>query len=286
MVLKRNEYPVGVPCWIDAAQPDPDAAVRFYGELFGWEMENVMPAGSPRSYFIARLDGLAVAGVRPLADDIGPNAFWSTYVCVESADRAATKATQAGGSLVAAPFDVGDAGRTAAIADPTGAMFCIWEPKSHKGAEAVNANATWNWSELNTRDLEAAKSFYGAVFGWKASTVELGGQESVMWRLPGYGDFLETLDPGVRRRHEDFGAPEGFSDAIGWMSSQAADDKRPPHWSITFATDDTHAVADRAADLGGSVLVPPFDAEVVRVAVLADPQGAVFAVNQFAPEGL
>jgi uncharacterized protein len=85
-----------------------------------------------------------------------------------------------------------------------------------KDAEAVNANATWNWSELNTRDPEAAKRFYGTVFGWQASTVELGGQESVMWLLPGYGDFLETLDPGVRRRHEDSGAPEGFSDAIAW----------------------------------------------------------------------
>jgi predicted enzyme related to lactoylglutathione lyase len=284
-VLKRDEYPPGVPCWIDTAQPDPDAAVRFYGKLFGWEFENVMPADSPRSYLIARLDGLGVAGVRPLADEMGPGAFWSTYVCVESADEAATKATQAGGSLAAAPFDVGDAGRTAAIADPAGAVFCVWEPKSHKGAEAVNANATWNWSELNTRGPEAATSFYGRVFGWKASAVELGGHESVMWLLPGYGDFLERLDPGLRRRHEDFGTPEGFSDAIAWMSSQAADDERPPHWSVTFATDDTRAIADRAAELGGSVLVPPFDAEVVRVAVLADPQGAVFAVNRFEPEG-
>lgn len=284
-MLKRDEYPRGVPCWIDTAEPDPDAAVRFYGELFGWEFENVMPADSPRSYFVARLDGLTVAGVRPLADEMGPDAFWSTYVCVESADEAATKATQAGGSVAAAPFDVDDVGRTAAIADPARAVFCVWEPKSHKGAEVVNASATWNWSELNTRDPEAAKSFYGTVFGWKARTVELGGQESVMWLLPGYGDFLETLDPGVRRRHEDFGAPEGFSDAIAWMSSQAADDERPPHWSVTVATDDTRAIADRTAGLGGSVLVPPFDAEVVRVAVLADPQGAVFAVNQFEPEG-
>lgn len=206
-MLKRDEYPPGVPCWIDTAQPDPDAAVRFYGELFGWEFENVMPADSPRSYFIARLDGLGVAGVRPLADEMGPGAFWSTYVCVESADEAATKATQAGGSLAAAPFDVGDAGRTAAIADLAGAVFCVWEPKSHKGAEAVNANATWNWSELNTRGPEAATSFYGRVFGWKASAVELGGHESVMWLLPGYGDFLERLDPGLRRRHETSGPP-------------------------------------------------------------------------------
>jgi uncharacterized protein len=236
-----------------------------------------------RPYFIASLDGLGVAGVRPLVEEV--DAFWSTYVCVESADEAAARATQAGGSLAAEPFDVGDAGRTAAIADPAGAVFCVWEPKSHKGAEAVNANATWNWSELNTRDPEAAKSFYGTVFGWKASTVELGGHESIMWLLPGYGDLLEKLDPGLRRRHEDFGTPEGFSDAIAWMSSQAADDDRPPHWSVTFATDDTRAIADRTVDLGGSVLVPPFDAEVVRVAVLADPQGAVFAVNQFEPEG-
>jgi hypothetical protein len=130
-----------------------------------------------------------------------------------------------------------------------------------------------NWSELN------AKSFYGAA-------VELGNDEAVMWRMPGDGDFLETLDPDIRRRHEDVGAPEGSTDAIAWMSAMTADDDRPAHWSVTFAVDDTRAIADRTVELNGSVLGTAFDGEVGRIAVLADPQGAAFAVNQFAPEGL
>lgn len=177
---------------------------------------------------------------------------------------------------------MGDAGRTAAIADPAGAVFCVWEPRSHKGAEPVHANATWNWSGSTPATPEAAKSFYGTVFGWKASTIELGGHESIMWLLPGYSDFLEKLDPGLRRRHEDFGTPEGFSDAIAWMSSQAADDDRPSHWSVT-----RRHPGDRRQDRRSRWIGPraALGAEVVRVAVLADPQGAVFAVNQFEPEG-
>ena len=97
---------------------------------------------------------------------------------------------------------------------------------------------------------------------------------------------LRRLPGGDRPRHAKFGAPEGFSDAIAWMSALAPDDDRPAHWSIKFAVDDTRATAERTIELGGPVLVEPFDAEAVRIAVLADPQGAVFAVNQFESEGL
>jgi len=284
-VPKRDEYPWSVPCWIDTGQPDPDAAMRFYGGLFGWEFQRVTASDSPGPYFLAHLNGLAVAGVWPLPDQMGPEALWASYVCVESADHAVARASDAGGSVVTEPFDVSDAGRMAVLDDPAGATFCVWEPRGRRGAESVNAPGTWNWSELNTPDPEAAKGFYGTVFGWEASALEIGGGDTIMWRLPGYGDFLEQLNPGTLQRHKDFGAPEGFSDAIAWLSEQAPDDVRPPHWSVTFASDDVHTHAEKAVELGGAVIVEPFDAEAVRAAVLADPQGAKFAVNQFEPEG-
>jgi uncharacterized protein len=104
--------------------------------------------------------------------------------------------------------------------------------------------------------------------------------------VPGYGDFLEQRDPDVRRRMADVGAPEGFEDAVAWLVPMTSDqfpDDTPPHWSITFAVDDADAIADRAAKLGGRVLVPPMDAPWVRMAVLSDPQGAAFTASKFTP---
>lgn len=167
-----------------------------------------MPSESRRPYYIARLDGLDVAGVGPLPDGIASEAFWTSYVCVQSADETATLAKEAGGRLAVQPFDMLSAGRMAAIADPSGALFCIWEPKEHRGAELVNAAGAWNWSELHTRDLDDATRFYQALFGWETSVVQVGADEAIMWLLPGYADFLERLDPGIRRRHEEYGAPE------------------------------------------------------------------------------
>jgi uncharacterized protein len=58
----------------------------------------------------------------------------------------------------------------------------------------------------------------------------------------------------------------------------------PPHWSITFAVDDADATAARAAELGGEVVVAPFDAPYVRMTVLRDPQGAQFSASKYVPE--
>jgi uncharacterized protein len=173
------------------------------------------------------------------------------------------------------PFDVAGAGRMAVLADPAEAVFCVWEAGRHRGAEIVNAPGTWNWSDLHTGDPEGAKAFYGAVFGWEASTLDFG----TMWRLPGYGDALAEIDPEIRLRHAEAGAPEGFSDAIGWLVPAAGDE--PSRWSVTFAVDDADAIADRAAELGGTATVPPFDAGPARIAVLRDPQGAQFTVSRY-----
>ena len=262
-----TRYPPGVPCWVDVATSDLDASSAFYAGLFDWAVEQETPDDP---YRIARLGGREVAGLRELA---GAPPGWTTYVRVEDAGAGAARVSAAGGQVMLGPFDV-VGGRVVACADPAGAAFCLWEPGGREGAELVNASGSWNWSDLETPDQEGAAAFYGAVAGWEA--VPMG--DVAMWRLPGYGDFLAARDPDLRRRHGKAGVPPGFSDAVGWLAH--GDEAR---WSVTFAVDDADAVAARAAELGGTVVTPPFDAGPARVALLADPDGAGFSVSRYAP---
>jgi len=278
----RDGYPPGVPCWVDTRQPDPDAAAEFYGGLFGWELEDAMPAGSDAKYLIARIRGRDVAAISSPPEAASPMATWNTYVWVASADETTAKARDAGGQVVMEPFDVMDAGRMAVLADPEGAVFCLWQAKEHTGAQVVNEHGTVNFNGLNTRDPEGAKAFYGAVFGW--STLELG-PGNAMWTLAGYGDHLEELNPGAREQMAAVGAPSGFEDVVAAVNTIGDDQADvPPHWNVTFGVDDADAIADRATELGGDLLVPPTDAPWVRMTVIRDPQGATFSANQFVPE--
>jgi uncharacterized protein len=288
-MIERDEYPAGVPCWIDTSQSDPDAAASFYGGLFGWEFEDRMPDDAAGRYLVARLHGRDVAAVGSQQDEAAPAPVWNMYVRVDSADDAAAKATNAGGSVITEPFDVLDAGRMAVLSDRENAVFCVWEAKVHRGAQLVNEPGTWNFSEFNTRDLDGAKEFYGALFGWETETIEGGGMEFTFWRLDGYGDFLASLDPEIRKRQRESGAPEGFADAVAWLQPMGGDQfppELPPHWSITFAVDDADASAAKVTELGGKVLVPPFDAGPTRVAAVSDPAGAAFTVSRYYPDAL
>jgi uncharacterized protein len=281
-MLERDGYLPGVPCWVDTSQRDPEAAVAFYSGLFGWDFDDSMPPGSAGRYFIARLRGGDVAAVGSVPEDGSAIAVWNTYVWVQSADEAASKVRDAGGRVAIDPFDVTDAGRMAVLTDPDGAAFSVWQARAHKGARIVNEPGSLNFNGLNTRDAEGAKSFYSSVFGWE--TLGLG-DDAEMWRLPGYGEFLEQSDPGLRRRMAESGAPEGFEDVVATLNPIRDDQPDvPAHWSVTFAVDDADATAERAAELGGHVVVPPFDAPWVRMTVIADPQGATFTASKFVPE--
>jgi hypothetical protein len=279
---ERDGYIPGVPCWVDTSQPDPEAAVDFYSGLFGWEFRDAMPPESEGKYFIARLRGGDVAAVGSIPEGAPPMAMWNTYVWVESADQTASKVLDAGGKALMDPFDVMDAGRMAVFADPEGAAFCVWQAKENKGARIVNEAGSLNFNDLNTRDPEGAKSFYGSVFGWR--TLGLAGGFT-MWTLPGYGDYLEQSDPGLRERMADTGAPAGFEDVVASLNPIAGDQPQiPPHWGVTFAVDNADATAEKATALGGQVVVPPFDAPWVRMTVITDPQGATFTASKFVPE--
>jgi uncharacterized protein len=281
-VPDRDGYIAGVPCWIDTSQPDAAAAAEFYGGLFGWELEDVMPPDAGMQYFMARIRGRDVAAVSGIGEGAPPIATWNTYIWVDSADETAEKVRAAGGGVMMEPFDVMDAGRMAVFTDPEGAVFMVWQANQHKGSQVVNEHGTNNFNTLNTRDVEGAKRFYGAVFGWE--TLDLGGG-SLMWTLPGYGDHLEELSPGLRKGMEEMGAPRGFEDVVAAVQPIPADQPdTPAHWSLTFAVDDADEIAAKATELGGTVLVPPFDAPWVRMAVIADPQGATFVASKFVAE--
>jgi predicted enzyme related to lactoylglutathione lyase len=278
---ERDGYIPGVPCWVDTSQPDPEAALDFYTGLFGWEFESMMPADSPGKYFTARLRGGDVAAVGSIPEAMPAVAMWNTYIWVASADDTAARVTDAGGTVVMEPFDIMDSGRMAVFTDPEGATFCVWQPKEHRGARIVNEHGSLNFNGLNTRDVDGAKSFYGSVFGWTTLALPAG----EMWTLPAYGDHLERDSPGLRKQVAEMGGPEGFVDVVASINPIPGDQPdTPPHWSVTFGVDDAHATAAKATELGGKVIVPPFDAPWSRPTVIGDPQGATFIASQFVLE--
>jgi len=278
---ERDGYIPGVPCWVDSSHPDPEAAVAFYSSLFGWDCEDVMPPGAESKYFVARIRGGDVAAIGSTPAGAPSTATWNTYIWADSADTTASKVVGAGGAVLSEAFDVMDAGRMAVCADPDGAAFCVWQASQHRGARIVNEPGALVLNGLRARDKETARSFYGAVFGWQTLTIDAG----EMWALPGYGDHLERSHPGLRRQMKQLGAPDGFEDVVASLQAirengQAA----PPHWVVTFATDDADAIARRASELGGNVVLAPFDAPWARNTMIADPQGATFIASKFVPE--
>jgi len=279
-VPERNGYIPGVPCWVDTNQPDPEAAAAFYGQVFGWKLEDSMPPGSDSHYFIGRIRDGDVAAISSIPPGAPSTATWNTYIWVDDADATAANVRTAGGAVVTEPFDVMDVGRMAVLADPEGAAFCVWQAGRHKGATVVNEHGAVNFNTLAARDTERAAAFYRAVFGWETLSLPSG----EMWTLPGYGDHLEEMTPGLRRQMEEMGAPDGFIDVIAALAPIATGDTAPAHWSVTFGVDDADAIVRQAEELGGEVVNGPLDAPWTRMAVIKDPQGATFIASQFVPE--
>ena len=272
-VQEREGFPPGVPCWIDTQQPDRDAALRFYGAVFGWSFENHLQRGD-RAYDLATLDGRVVAAIGSGPSDT--TATWTTYIGVDDVEAAVANVEAAGGTVVAPPLRAGSAGRLALVTDPTGANLALWEPGRRKGVERVNEPGSWNWSLLSTPDPAGAAVFYAEVFGWET---DLDAPGPKLVRLPGYADFLEQFDPELRARHAAGGVPEGFSDAVAWiLPSRGA-----AFWAVTFSVADADAAAQAAEQEGGRVVSGPTDTEWTREVVLADPAGATFTASAFRP---
>lgn len=268
----RDHYPPGVPCWVETLTADPAAAQRFYSGIFGWEFvgSGPLPEPGPAEYFVARHHDHDVAGIAPLPPEpmTAPPPAWGTHVSVADVEQAAARAVSAGGSLPLEPFDALPAGRLAVVADPAGAVICLWEPGSRPGAALVNEPSAWAMSMLSTSDPEGAQAFYGELFGWRAEAFEAGpGPTMWLWRLPGYVGG-EPEQPVPR-------------DVVAVMA--ALDESVPgpgPHWGVDFWIADADAAAAAAAELGGSVVATPVEVAGFRRTVLADPQGAVFSASQ------
>jgi predicted enzyme related to lactoylglutathione lyase len=242
-----TRYDHGVPSWVDIGTPNPQAALEFYGDLLGWEGQDMGEEAG--HYTIVSRAGKQVAAISP-AQDPGPPR-WTTYVNVDDVDAVIKKAEAAGGSVIVAPMDVMTAGRMAIIADTTGAVIALWQPKDHIGAQMVNEPGAFTWSELSTSDLTKSKAFYSEVFGW------------------GWGGADEYAEAQVGGR------------TIGGAMPRSPDmpAEVPDSWLVYFSTADVDADAKKAADKGATIVVPPTDIpDTGRFAVLLDPQGAAFAL--------
>lgn len=252
---ERTSYEPGTPCWVElSGTPDVDASEAFYRDLLGWEIPEQPNSAELGGYRRAKLDGRDVAGVSPKMQDDQP-CVWATYVSVEDADATLAEVREAGGTVIVEPLDVMGMGKMAVFADPTGAVCGIWEPGTFVGAELVNEDGTFGWNELGTRDVPAAREFYGRVFGWTVEEQE----------MPGMGTYHVWKDGEAVRG--------GMIDLTGMAPEEV-----PPHWLVYFTVPDADAAAATTKAAGGQLLNGPIDIPVGRIAMLMDAQGAMFAV--------
>ena len=248
---ERERHDPGSFSWTDLSTPDAQASKDFYGGLLGWEFDDspIPEEAGGGVYVMARLGGRSAAAMYETSER---HPAWASYVTVEDADETAARAGELGASLLAEPFDVMDVGRMSTIQDPTGAVFCIWQPRLSIGAEIVNGPGALSLNQLNTTDPEAAERFYGELFGWRFERVN--GSDTPYWGI--YRG--ERVNAGMMQLPG--GAPA------------------PPHWLVYFGIDDIEAAAEQIGSAGGTVMIPPQEVPGGRIVVAQDPQGAVFAL--------
>jgi predicted enzyme related to lactoylglutathione lyase len=249
-------YASGEFCWIELATSNQNAAKSFYTALFGWTVRDV-PIGPNEIYSLLELQGRVAAAAFSISQAesaAGVPPHWHLYVAVASADEAAKKAAELGGKVVEAPFDVMDRGRAALLQDPTGAFFSVWEAKKRIGMGVSREPGAFCWAELISPDQARAKTFYEGLFGWKLKAGE--GKGSGYLHIVNGEQYIGGVPPAHQNNPKD-----------------------PPHWLIYFAVADVDATFQRAKDMNARILLRPMDFEGVgRVAMLADQQGAVFAL--------
>lgn len=250
---ERADYAAGTFCWAGLATSRPAEAEAFYTGLLGWEAEE-LSAGAAGTYRLMRRDGKDVAilylqTAQARAAHAPPH--WTSYISVTDADATATRAGQLGGAAVfREPFDVLDAGRVAAIRDPTGAIVSLWQPHSKIGATLVNDVGALCWNELATTDVERAKTFFSDLLGWAYQTNEVG---------------YTTITNACHRN--------GAIRRLG-----AHERAIQPNWLPFFTVDSLEQAARHAERLGGQQLSPTTPTGSGRFLVIADPQQAPFAL--------
>jgi uncharacterized protein len=244
-----ERYPNGTFCWVDLGTTDVEEAKAFYGGLFGWEFGE-RPGGDGAGYTLCRLRGRDVAGIH--RHDPAEGLGWASSIAVDDLEAATARARELGAAVLAEPFEVGGAGRTAVLRDPAGAVVSLWQAGGHAGAELVNEDGTWTWNELTAADLDAAKRFYGELFGWVS----------------------EDLPGPIRRTSFTLGEL-----LVGGGHVPAPGEDPAPRWGVSFWVPDADQAARQAQELGGTMLLPPMDIPIGRFTILADPRGAVFTAS-------
>ena len=244
-------------CWIELATTDQTAAINFYSKIFGWSANN-MPIGPNDVYTIFELEGRAAGAACTLRPDQlshGVPPHWNLYIAVQNADATAARATELSGTVLAPPFDVFDSGRMAVLQDPTGASFCVWQPDKHPGIRISSVDGTLCWADLNTPDRDRAGEFYSKLFGWQMMKEDEDPAHNY-WHIKNGEEFIGGIPPA------------------SYLQPGA-----PAHWLAYFLVSDCDATAAAAKNLGATVYMPPTDFENVgRISVIADPQGAAFAL--------
>ena len=249
---ERTSHPPGTISWTDLATSDQDGAKQFYAALFGWGYED-MPAGEGVTYSMAKLQGRSAGAISPqqadeAAQGIPPH--WNVYVTVEDVEATAGKVANAGGQLLAPPFDVFDAGRMAVLADPAGAALCLWQPGTNIGAEIVNVPGAMTWADCASTDPEAAQAFYSSLLGWRFDKMS---DEPPYW----------VIYNGERTQGGLTQPPEGV----------------PSNWFPYFAAIGIEETMQIAEASGGNPFLGPVEVpNGGRFALIQDPQGAAFAI--------
>jgi hypothetical protein len=249
----RTQHDPGTMSWVDLATTDPDDAKRFYGELFGWSFDD-LDTGGGGVYTMCRLGGDSVAALAAQQQDErtqGIPPHWNNYVTVEDVDASAARAGEMGGSVLVEAFDVMTAGRMAVIADPAGAVLCLWAARDNIGATRVNEPGCLTWNDCVTTDPDASRSFYEGLFGWRYEQMGGGGIEYFVC-LNGErsnGGLLKTPQEGM-----------------------------PSFWHPYFAVENVDDAKSRLESLGGTTMVGPQEVPTGRFVVASDPQGAAFGL--------
>jgi uncharacterized protein len=253
--ITRNEP--GSFCWLDLSTTDPEGAKKFYSQLFNWGM-NDLTFDEGMTYTLLQLKGKDIGGLAPQMKeqrDMGVPPNWLSYVAVTSAGDAAEKASRLGGKILMGPMDVMDKGRMAVLQDPTGAVFAVWEAKSHIGLHFYGEPNALCWNEVMTSNTDVAGQFYTQLFGWKTEIMDMGG-----------GSKYTIFKNG----QASVGGMMGITPQMGPI---------PPHWLPYFFVENTDNNVAQAKKLGGNVMMPPTDIpNIGRFSIMTDPQGAAFAV--------
>lgn len=243
-------------CWVDLITKDTEAATAFYAALLGWDaFQDETDYGA---YHLFRKNGADAAGMIRMSPDMeaqGMPAMWTSYIRVDDAQALADRCTALGGTILMPPQKVAETGTMCLIQDPSGGAVGLWQPGEFGGAGIFNEEGALVWNELVSRDLDAAKTFYGELVGW-------GWQEMPMPDGSTYHVCLvgERPNGGLMAMTSEW--PEGT----------------PSHWAVYFQVDDVDAFHAKAVELGATPHVPPTEIGVGRFSVVQDPQGAVFSL--------